>query len=448
MVWVDIQPKDGDDLLLLPYGADDLNKARKEIAAIADASPRSLGGIKVPEAPVVRPVIRRRDLVDLFDTTPDICGQDLDISRYIRDGEDSDVQFFWRDLEADWPADSERPPEREELCRASIGDASKFFGKEKTNAWLWNPLEKRWQAAIKPRPGAVYLISATSGGYDNALGWTGEPKTKPLTTPRPPTRDKEGHDSDTNSFVRSWQTLVEHTLQVVSANDTLAAILAPDMAEALHAAALWHDVGKAHPEFQALLNNGDAAREGRGGRRGGGGGGGGRKGGRGGGGEGGGKAGDAAREGTLWAKSAEQNRKCARRGFRHELASAIAWLLQSPADAANRDLVAYLIAAHHGKVRLSIRSLPEENGDPRDSERLFARGIWHGDKLPAIQFDGLAVPETTLDLSFMRMGEGPHGPSWLARTIALRDRLGPFRLALLETLLRAADARALGETER
>jgi hypothetical protein len=34
------------------------------------------------------------------------------------------------------------------------------------------------------------------------------------------------------------------------------------------------------------------------------------------------------------------------------------------------------------------------------------------------------------------------GPSWLARTIALRDRLGPFHLAFLETLLRAADARA------
>jgi CRISPR-associated endonuclease/helicase Cas3 len=43
------------------------------------------------------------------------------------------------------------------------------------------------------------------------------------------------------------------------------------------------------------------------------------------------------------------------------------------------------------------------------------------------------------------MGEGPHGPSWLARTVALRDGLGPFGLAFLETVLRAADARASRE---
>jgi hypothetical protein len=37
-------------------------------------------------------------------------------------------------------------------------------------------------------------------------------------------------------------------------------------------------------------------------------------------------------------------------------------------------------------------------------------------------------------------------PRGLPRTVALRDRLGPFRLAFLETLLRAADARASRET--
>jgi hypothetical protein len=50
--------------------------------------------------------------------------------------------------------------------------------------------------------------------------------------------------------------------------------------------------------------------------------------------------------------------------------------------------------------------------------------------------------EIPFDLSFMQMGEGQHGPSWLARAIALRDRLGPFRFAFFETMLRAADTRA------
>jgi CRISPR-associated endonuclease/helicase Cas3 len=118
----------------------------------------------------------------------------------------------------------------------------------------------------------------------------------------------------------------------------------------------------------------------------------------------------------------------------------------------DRDLIAYLIAAHHGKVRLSIRSMPNERVPdkpaPQGKEWLFARGIWTienddaGDKLPSVQLGELSTPAVSLDLSFMKMGEGPRGPSWLARTVALRDRLGPFELAYLETLLRAADARA------
>jgi len=130
------------------------------------------------------------------------------------------------------------------------------------------------------------------------------------------------------------------------------------------------------------------------------------------------------------------------RSIRHELASALAWLLAGPPDAPERDLVAYLIAAHHGKVRLSIRSLPDEKGNPDAPEALFARGVWQNDKLPPVSLGELTTQEVSLDLSFMQMGEGPHGPSWLARAVALRDQLGPFRLAYLETLLRAADARA------
>jgi CRISPR-associated endonuclease/helicase Cas3 len=43
-------------------------------------------------------------------------------------------------------------------------------------------------------------------------------------------------------------------------------------------------------------------------------------------------------------------------------------------------------------------------------------------------------------------GSDERGPSWLARMLNLRDRddLGPFRLALMEALLKAADERASG----
>ena len=152
---------------------------------------------------------------------------------------------------------------------------------------------------------------------------------------------------------------------------------------------------------------------------------------------------DATRLDILWAKSANINGNCERAGFRHELDSAMAWLSAGPPNAAERDLIAFLIAAHHGKVRLSIRALPDEKGNPDNPDGLYARGVWHDVKLPAVS-DTVAQP-VTLDLRLMQMGEGEHGPSWLARSIGLRDRLGPFRLAYLETLLRAADMRASRE---
>jgi CRISPR-associated endonuclease/helicase Cas3 len=124
--------------------------------------------------------------------------------------------------------------------------------------------------------------------------------------------------------------------------------------------------------------------------------------------------------------------------FRHELASALA-LLRTGAS----DLTVYLAACHHGKVRLSIRALPGEQ-NPDEPGRRFARGIWDGEMLPAVELgDGLTREEVDLNLVPMLLGTGEDGArSWLERMIALRDRLGVFRLAFLESLIRAADVRA------
>jgi CRISPR-associated endonuclease/helicase Cas3 len=411
--WVDIQPKDEQDELLRPYSKTELEKARAALGPLTNASPHALQDVTVREESIIRPVIRRRDLVDLFDTTPDICGQDLDVSRYIRDGDDNDVQLFWRSVTGEAPTDQELPPQREELCRVSIGDAQKFLGK-KPRAWRWNPLSEKWEESHIARPGAVYLVDVKSGGYSDATGWTGDPKDKPTPCPLR-SGELAKYAGNRLTFGHQWQTLADHTAQVVNEMKTIAAALSFSDADAapLLSAALWHDIGKAHGEFQAMLVSNDVSRQDR-----------------------------------LWAKSENKNGKCNRCGFRHELASALAWLLaESPhapgkPGAIERDLVAYLIAAHHGKVRLSIRSLPDETGNPENPAALFARGIWQGDILPPVPLGEFTTPAITLDLSFMQMGEGPHGPSWLARTVSLRDGLGPFRLAFLETLLRAADVRA------
>lgn len=405
--WVDIECEGEKDELARPYQSGELGEARKAVLTLEDAAPAKLSEVKVPERKVIRPVIRRRELIDLFDTTPDICGQDIDISRYIRDGNDTDVQFFWRSVPDDGPTPEDRVPARDELCRVSIGDAVKFLGKKDIRAWRWDHVEKCWVKADKALPGAVYLLDTEAGGYSEQLGWTGQTQDKPAPIEHPEALPHEANEDDRGTFTRQWETLADHTANVVGMMEAILAATGVNgqTGTALTHAAWWHDVGKLHEVFKAMMK----------------------------------EDGQEKPDGP-WAKSPHNTRQKERPGFRHELASALAWLLAAPNDAAERDLTAYLIAAHHGKVRLSIRSWPNER-KPADG-RLFARGIWDRDPLPAIAIGPHAMPDVTLDLSFMRMGEGPHGPSWLARTTALRDRFGPFLLAYLETLLRAADARA------
>ncbi len=422
VLWIDLEP-DAKGELLLPYSGAELDQARAALIPLKDASSASLRAVNIVQEKVIRPVLRRRDLVDLFDTTPDLCGQDLDVSRYIRDGEDSDVQFFWRGLSGNGEVGEEAhgvPLNDDELCRVSIGNAGKFLKSDKVRAFTWDPLNKEWTAAKRVRPGAVYLIDAASGGYSEKDGWTADVKYKLRKCPAgfPP---REAYDKDRLSFIRHWQELAAHTSEVVAATDELAGSLQLDepTTAMLHTAAQWHDVGKAHAFFQFLLRDGPMV---------------------------------PPNPQALYAKSENPQRRGGaskkRRGFRHELASALAWLLHGPADTPERDLIAYLIAAHHGKVRLSIRALPDEKGPGESGEQPFARGVWHDDLLPPVALPGVVDEPMRLDLSFMRMGEGEHGPSWLARMIALRDRLGPFRLAYLETLLRAADSRASAEAAR
>ncbi len=425
--WVDVQPKDDADELARPYTAQELTAARKLLETLRDVKPATLQTTTPPpEPPVVRPILRRKDIVELFDTTPDLAGHDLDISRFIRDGDDTDVQVFWRDCGEDPNQPLQPEPTPAELCRVSLPRFRDFLGKlaksdakpvpNPTLVLVWNPLNEQWQSATTARPGGIYLLDVRAGGYSAELGWVGPAKLDAPVLPlaAPAAAASVGYAADPLSFARAWVTLADHTRAVAEETSKLAAQLVAELVPAFRAAALWHDVGKAHRIFQDAIRRGSD---------------------------------QAPDPEALYAKSKNRPAGYAppehARFFRHELASALAWLQAAPPEAPERDLVAYLIAAHHGKVRLSIRSLPGEEPPPDRPDARLARGVLDGDPLGPVEFDGVSLPAICLDLSLMEMGCDPQrGPSWLARCLALRARFGPFRLAWLETLLRAADARA------
>lgn len=428
--WIDIPLDDADadpQTLALPYEMDDLKQAQELLQTLYDdASPAALSKVCYEPLPKLRPVLRRRDLIELFDTTTDLTGSDIDISRYIRDQQDTDVHFYWRNLSEERPSNDTKTPHRDELCAVSVHQAREFIKlvkKQEQSVWAWNHLNQRWQSVESIYPGQTILIPAHLGGYDSLLGWTGQLyKSKDAAVPElspdalAKNRPHEGMEDEPATYIHRQISLLQHLVDVTEATRKVIQNLplSPEHRDALVEAAQWHDVGKAHDVFQNMLRSNLSLDQ------------------------------KEAASATLWAKSDGQKGKSNRRYFRHELASALAWLEHTPDDHALKNLIAYLIVSHHGKVRLSIRAVPGEKGPSNHPDQLFARGVWHGDKLPEVQLpNGTQVGPFTLDLSVMQLGPG----SWLERMLQLRDnpQLGPFRLGYLETLLRVADWRASAE---
>lgn len=414
-----------------PYEAESLETARKLLPGMSSAAPADLERINHhdPYTPAHYP--RRRDIVDLFDTTPDLSGNDIDISRWIRGGDERDCFVAWRAGVGDGSTLNNDTPRlfREELCPVPIypADGMREFLKNRA-AFMWDTLggkrgEGKWRQ-IKPdelRVGMMLLMDATAKGYDAIYGWRGndapkkQPDVIPVENKRPKQLDANG--SDPQSFKKHVQTLVAHTNEVCrAAEDLLNALADVALDDTIRAdlltAARYHDWGKAHDVFQKTMRKGLPP--------------------------------DLRHVNEVLAKT-KGNPRHERPHFRHELASALA-LLQIGAN----DLCVYLAAAHHGKVRLSIRAMPGEK-KPDNPDAKYARGIHDGDALPAVSLgDGVTTePVAALDLEPMLLGSlMPDKRSWLELTTGLRERFGVFRLAYLEALIRAADVKASSSDEK
>jgi CRISPR-associated endonuclease/helicase Cas3 len=260
-------------------------------------------------------------------------------------------------------------------------------------------------------PGATLLLPTSVGGYGQEFGWTGEARDIPQPVEIPTDASASDYDEGDPWTHRShdYVTLATHSSDVVAALEQFTIDLdLPDLpCDQLRHACRWHDVGKAHEVFQELMVARLEPQD--------------------------------PRRGGVWAKSdgVHAGNRYARPHFRHELASALAFLQQGGSD-----LEVYLVAAHHGKIRLSIRSRPTEPAPNGDSARLYALGVYDGDVLPQADLgDGVISTATSLALSPMELGSRDGQPSWVARCLALLDEHGPFRLAYLEALVRIADWR-------
>lgn len=471
-------------------------------------------------------VPRDKDLFELFDTTPDLSGADVDIARFIRDTDELDVQVFWRDCsDLTRKAPPKRwQPQHAELCpvpysvREGLGFlefAQRALQRRTGRIWRWDygdgwvPLSLAGLNRIYP--GQVFLVEASCGGYDIGTGWTGNSENNPwkiddgLLGPwvKAATAQAEREDPDKleesdalseTGDAGQWRNIFTHTREVCDDLDSLLgdptiAVSVPDSCQrVLRLAARLHDWGKAHEAFQAKLKT-EAVRSEHGRKH-----------------YPVGKAPD-----DCWRRdhlkpqavdTAEDLRDYRRPRFRHELASAlgILELLQRakpdhdavtwpddqlrdafgvaecstteplPVEAASLggevsaltaeefDLLLYIVAAHHGKVRMSLRGTPEDNRDdvpdpcPRDKRQ--ARGVRDNDELPSMTLPGLdsstsvTAPKAVLHLDPIELGLCPrYGRSWRERTQSLLETNGPFRLGWYETLLRIADARASWKAE-
>ncbi len=422
-------------------------------------------------------VLRPVDFQELFDTAPDLGGAQLDISRYIRSGEDRDLTLFWRDP----PQEDAPPPGRDELCPVAVGEAKKWLA-DKKEAWVHDyqgpdARGKRQKAWIKLDgnnreqrlyPGVVVWVDRKVGGYDSERGFRAN-LTEAVTAVAAPTptwfeRAAQEEDNDDLSFAQ-WQTVADHGYQVAQELAQIAESLALPMPwrPLLSLAGRWHDAGKVHFTFQDAIKEEARKEVPLGARR------------------------DLAKapDGS-WRRPAYPERP----GFRHELASTLALFevlfqtqpdhpaLQGPyqelfgllketpekpdqplvhplaeelkkLSADDFDLVAYLVVSHHGKVRTRWAATAK---DQMHADSLRIHGVEDGDTLSALELSDQGgahhpLPDLTLHLDAAAMGvNARYGNAWTARVAQLRRRWGDFNLAYLEALLRAADWRASQKT--
>ena len=429
-----------------PYDAPSVGDTRKVLRTVearheGSLSPETLSTLSISLA-VEGPVLRRFDLDDLFDTDPDLSGGHTDVTPLLRAADrDIDAYLLWRRIDGGLDADEQVPLHRDELCPVPFYEAQKTFAER--DVWILTlSTGRRGRAAWRNargreiRAGDTVMVDRAAGSYREDAGWTAKVTDVPsVIIDRWEKEDGilvrawvhlddgtaslvheiDGHIVGTRArledhrcFTKEWMELEPHLLAAEQkATDLVTTLrLHEGLRNSVVRAARWHDVGKALERdvngetrlpFQYMLIGAGVAENGH------------------------------PKSGALYAKSNRSGGP--QSGFRHEMASLLAFLQSKHTD---DDLAAFLILAHHGKVRMLPDAWDDE--DPVD-----LCGVREGDRIPAVALPDGSGP-ILLDSTTVLPSRDHRG--WQGRVRRLLEKHGPFLVAYLEGLVRVADWRA------
>jgi CRISPR-associated endonuclease/helicase Cas3 len=350
---------------------------------VPNASISTLLNIKPPAQPIGGDTLESGLLLGLFDSHPRKNNSGEDVSKYIRDRSNPTLSVMWREFDQE-PNQNWRY-RQEELCRIPVYLFQKFHS---GLAWIWHDDKESWERGT-PGNNQIVLLPQTIGGYSSQLGFTGEHGDIPPTLPTLARGKNKGELWGKTDFV----TLTEHSIDAHQELNKIATnLLHIDLDWPLVAdCAQWHDLGKAHPQFQNAIDN----------------------------------------DQQIWAK-AKSMKNYQRRGFRHELASAVGALINGKSF-----LFAYIVAAHHGKIRVKLSNFDWLQDEYWLKKEQGLHGLVQQDQVPNCSLGSNAsdqIDEFKIDLKYL--------DNWENNVKEEISNLGVFKLSYLETLVRIADRRA------
>jgi CRISPR-associated endonuclease/helicase Cas3 len=381
--WMDIKSSDP-----LPHSVPELNWARTQLEQISN-----LTELAAVEPEVFQPsahLLTEGDFLKLFCTSDTIEGVYQDLSHYFSPGNRS-VYVAWREeIECD------RAISTEELCHVSLTDpAHKFllrYGRS------WNPITQAFEKA-QVYAGEVIVLPVSAGGYCGELGFTGDSRDKVSETKPAEFIPIDREDADylataSRRAVDQKTHAIDILAVVTNSLKSLTSFNLPT--KIVELACQLHDAGKAHPIQQAAFQQLDPTLD----------------------------------PTKIWAKTSNQDRRInylldgKKIIFRHEFVSAL--IAHSIANTAFNlsqievNLLTYLIAAHHGKIRCEL---------------LHSYGCKSEDIIPQQRLGiNLEIPEIKL-ATISQL-------DWIEMVHRLIDSYGVFRLAYLETIVRLSDWKA------